>query len=372
MTLEKNDKIKIIFVLPALTAGGAERVLITLMNDLDRIKYELVFITISDEGPMKNIIDHNIPFHSLQGKRTSRAILKLYGKIKELKPDVVVSTMAHMNFCVLLLKPFFSKTHFIVREAVTPSFFLDKPSIKSTIIKNGYKRLYPRADCVISPAQTIIDEFKNTLSMPCKNHVLLRNPVDIERIRKEESTPFEYTGEKKNTLHFIASGRLHHQKGFDRLISILPEMNSPYDWKLTILGEGPERQALENLVKEKELQHKIDLPGFSNHPWPHYAAADCFLMPSRWEGLPNAALESLACGTPVIATHESGGIEEIMNCANEGDVTVVPDMVSFLKAMEKRTPDLVQKFRPSLLPEDFDKTKVMTQFSQIIDSVLET
>lgn len=370
MSAETKNMTKVIFILPALTGGGAERVLITLMNTLDRSKYEPVFITISDDGPMKEIIHPDIPFHSLHGKRTSRSLLKLYTKLKKLKPDIVVSTMAHMNFCTLLLKPFFPKTRFIVREAITPSFFLTTPSMKSTIIKEGYKRLYPHADCVISPAQVIIDEFQDVLGMACKNHALLRNPLDLSRIRKEENTSFKITNERNNTLHFIAAGRLHSQKGFDRLISILPQINSPYDWELTILGEGSERQALENLIEKHGLQNKIKLSGFSTHPWPHYAAADCFLMPSRWEGLPNAALEALACGTPVIATRESGGIEEIMECASEGAVTVVNDMKSFLKAMERHKPNPTEKFRPSLLPKDFSEEAVMAQFSNILDSSL--
>lgn len=362
----KKKTLKTAFVLPALTAGGAERVLITLMNSLDRACFDPVFITVSNQGTLRDLIDPDIPFHSLWRRRFLGSLPKLYFKLKELNPDIVVSTMAHMNFAVLLLKPFFPETRFIVREAVVPSFFFKTHPLLAFAIKKAYQWLYPSADRVISPAQAIIDEFREGLRMTCKNHALLRNPVDMGQIRAMENIPFEITEERKNTVHFVAAGRLHSQKGFDRLIKALTQINNPHPWELTILGEGPERPILEALIKDHALSDNVCLPGWIQGPWPYYARADCFLLPSRWEGLPNVVLESLACGTPVIATRESGGIEEIANLAPEGAVTVVDDMNAFIKAMEGRRPAYSNSFRPSLLPENFHKKTVSRQFSDIL------
>jgi glycosyltransferase involved in cell wall biosynthesis len=361
----KDNRVKIVFVLPALTAGGAERVLITLMNTLDRSRFDPEFITVSEQGPMRSIIDPAIPFHSLKSKRVLTSLPKLARKLRELKPDIVVATMAHMNFGVLLLKPFFPKTRFIVREAIVPSFIIGQYPPLAPFLRLAYKILYPLADRVVSPAQAIIDEFASMLRMKCDNHSLLRNPVDLTRIRKSENDPIDNLPSRKDTVHFIAAGRLHAQKGFDRLIEKLPAMKLPYDWKLTILGEGPERAALEHLIAENNLTEKIFLPGLTDNPWPQFAAADCFLMPSRWEGLPNVALESLACGTPVIATAESGGIAEIARLAGD-NVTVVYSMDGFIKAMEQVKPAPASKFRASLLPRAFETNAIKAQFAGIL------
>ncbi|NCT41660.1 MAG: glycosyltransferase [Alphaproteobacteria bacterium] len=366
MKISNKQKIKIVFILPSLTAGGAERVLITLMNNIDSELFDPAFITLCDKGELKKIIDADIPFYSLHKKHVPLALPKLYSTLKELKPDIVMTTMAHMNFTLLLIKFLFPKTHFVVREAITPSFILDKYRFFSFALKAAYRLLYSQATLVISPSQTIINEFKDILGMSCENHLLLYNPVDLDRIREGEDENYEISEDRKNKVHFVAAGRLHIQKGFDQLIEALPKMKQPYDWQLTILGEGSERQSLEALIKEKGLEDKIHLAGLKERPWPDYAKADCFVMPSRWEGLPNVVLESLACGTPVIATRQSGGIEEIQKLSPPGSITIANNMSEFIKAMEKIHPIASEKFRLSLLPASFKKENIINDFEDAL------
>ena len=358
--------LKIAFVLPALTAGGAERVLITLMNNLDREQFSPVLITVRADGALGSLIAPDVPVRHLDCGRVSLSLPRLYRTLRALQPDIVVSTMAHMNLSVLLLKPFLPGVRFIVREAVVPSYLIASHSNLSFFLKSAYRLLYPLADVVISPAQAIIDEFKNPLGMSCKNHVLLPNPVDTERIRAAENLLLPQTTDRAKTVHFIAAGRLHSQKGFDRLIEKLGQEHWDCDWRLDILGEGDERPILQNLIDREKLGDRIHLRGFVENPWPLYAAADCFLLPSRSEGLPNVALEALACGTPVIAMAEAGGIGEISARAPEGSVTIADDMDGFIDAMKKITPRPEEKFRRSLLPASFQKNEIVARFSTIL------
>lgn len=360
-------KIKTVFLLPALTAGGAERALITLMNTIDRERFEPVFITVRDSGPLRSIIDPGIAFYTLNARSILLALPKIYFKLKNLKPDIVVSTMAYMNLVLMLLKPFFPKTRFVIREAITPSFILNEHPVFAPFLKLAYKALYPAASVVISPAQVIIDDFRSTLKMKCTNHKLLYNFVDLERIRAHEKTPFTLNDDRENTVHFVAAGRLHPQKGFSRLLLALSNFQTPYNWTLTIFGEGPRRETLEMLIEKYNLSSHVFLPGLSDNPWPYFAAADCFLLPSRWEGLPNVALESLACGTPVIATAESGGIEEIAEHAPAGSVTIVNTMADFVTAMECIKPGNHTMFKDSLLPNTFQKESVIKTFENILN-----
>ena len=362
--LEKKKKIT--FILPSLNAGGAERVLITLMNSLDRNIYDISFITISDEGSLKPLVNNDISFYSLHEKRVLRSLFKLRKQLKEISPDIVMSTMVHMNFTLLLLKPFLTKTKFIVREAVTPTYILETHPNISLFLKFAYKFLYAKADCVISPAQRIIDEFANEFGMPCDNHILLYNPVDLDKIRSSGLIDYSNDKVRDNTVHFVASGRLHYQKGFDRLIEKLPCINLPYDWVVTILGDGEEREKLQELIDNNGLHGKVILAGLKSNPWKYYASADCFIMPSRSEGLPNVTLESLAAGTPVIATSQSGGIAEIKAMASNDDVQIVDNMNEFIHSMEKIKPAPTQIYRKSLLPNNFHLNEIKNKFSKIL------
>lgn len=357
---------KILFVLPALVAGGAERVLIELMNSLDRDRFAPEFLCVSDEGPLKPLISASITFTAL-GERTGvfRAVPGLYAYLKKSRPDVVVSTMAHMNFALLMLRPLFPRTRFIVRESITPSYILNRRPRVAPLIRHAYRLLYPRADLVLSPAQIIIDEFPTLLNLKNLSHRLLYNPVDITRARGDGRAA--HSSLPMNTIRFVASGRLHPQKGFDRLIAYLDRMPKDRLWHLTILGEGRERPTLETLIKSHNLETQVSLPGLNDCPWPVYASADAFLLPSRFEGLPNVALEALACGTPVIAMKDAGGIGEIAALSNDA-VTLCDTMDEFISAMARVRPSNVTTYRPSLLPAPFGHAAVMEKFTQVLES----
>lgn len=371
MDKKKKWPLKTLFVLPELEAGGAQRVLINLMNNVNRTKYDPEFLSVLSGGPLKDLIDPSIPVHTLNKNPTPLIfpfLPALYKKIKELKPDIVIATMTHMNFAILMLKPFFPDTVFVVREAITPSFLFQKYKRTNWIIKKLYQILYQKANYILSPTQKIFDEFYYGLRLERHNFILLKNPVNVSKIRS--SLEFEnVTEEEKSIVRFIACGRLGKQKGFDRLIKALKHFSSPYDWRLDILGEGAERPYLEDLIQINGLEDKVFLKGLVMPPYSDMARADCFVMPSRFEGLPNVVLESLACGTPVIATKESGGIKEIAKDCSEESVRVVDNMEDFITEMEKVKPQLKTKASPSLLPKWYEQEKVFSQFDHILHTL---
>lgn len=363
-----SKRIRVVFVLPSLNAGGAERVLITLMNRLDRARFEPHFITLNDQGSLRDWIYTDIHFISLgQYKKVIHALPSLLLKLWRIKPDVVFSTMAHVNFGVLLLRPFLPlRTRIIVREAIVPSFICETIR-KGWLARFCYRTLYPLADLVISPAQTIIDEFRDYLGMKATNHALLYNPVDAERILSPSDTLPQDFENRENTVHFVCAGRLHYQKGFDRLIEALPALEHPMNWRLSILGTGEQQPRLQDLIEKNNLTDKVFLTGFTKRPWPIVATADCFLLPSRWEGMPNVVLESLSIGTPVIASAQAGGVQEIAGHAQPGAVTLAPTMDDFIKAMRAVRPDPSRASKPSMLPKRFGLETVIARLSSMLE-----
>lgn len=361
--------LRVVFVLPSLTAGGAERVMITLMNGL---RHDPAFapslVVVNDGGPLRPLVGGGIPFTALYpgtpAVAPERAVPALYRTLRDARPDIVISTMAPMNFAVLLLRPFFRRTRFIVREAITPSFILERRARAAPLIRAAYRTLYPLADHVVSPAQAIINEFAVILGMDTARHICLPNPVDGAHIRGDGIAIAP--GAPADAVRFAAAGRLHHQKGFDRLLDVLPALTIP--WHLTLLGEGEEGEALRAQAARLNIADRITFAGRVDRPWPHIAAADAFLLPSRWEGLPNVALEALCCGTPVIATRESGGIAEIAAQALDS-VTLCDDMKSFAQAMQN-TAALPRggapAYRPSLLPPSYDSAAVIEKFRMLL------
>jgi len=366
----QNDDLKrpgvsipISFVLPSFAGGGAERVMLSLLARIDRSRLLPSLITLSGEGPLAELLPLDVPLVDLARPRLRHAVPSLVGAIRRTRPRAVVSSLGYVNLVLLVCRRFLPPgTRIIVREANMPSLSLPggpRPGLMRWL----YRRTYSRADAVICSSKMMMAEMARDMGIAQDRLHVLPNPVDTPALRTEAAS---FTAGDERAVHFIAAGRLAPQKGFDRLIEAFAGL--PAEYRLTILGEGSERPALQ--AQCDRLGGRVRLPGFEDNPWPHYAAADAFLMPSRWEGMPNAALEALACGTPVIATPESGAIQEIAAAAAPGAVTVATWGHKFAAAMTAvEAAATANTPRPSLLPSGHEPAAVARRFEEIVQKL---
>lgn len=361
-----RSRAKIAFILPNLHAGGAERVMITIANHLDKSRFEPTIIAFNKEGPLEDLIAKDIPIISLGVNRIRQAYISFICAIQKESPDIIFSTMAHLNFLVLMTSPFLSKRPIIVREAITPDFFADNRT-KKTILNIGYKFLYPMAAKIISPTQLVFEQMPKTTTKYRKKLKRIFNPVNIDVMKEDIDLNLRSSLGMEGKKLFIAAGRLVHQKGFDRLIESLKDWSERNDWQLIILGDGPDRESLQQLIDKNSLK-QISLAGFESRPWRYYAIADAFLLPSRHEGLPNVALEALAMGAPVIAMNSAGGIAEIASEAESQNVRIAKSMDEFVRFMDGAKMRVCMG--ASLLPPCFSLPEVVKDYEDVFDEVL--
>lgn len=352
----------VVFVLPSFAGGGAERVMLKLANGLDRDRFAGRIVVLEESGPLRDDVDPHIPVQSLDCRRVRTALVPLRRTLKKISPEFVVTTMGYLNLSVLMIGAVgFPRTRFIVREANEPEATL-RAFRWPSLIRTLYKVFYPRAQAVACPSQAILEKLAGEFSIPINRMHLLRNPVDVVKIRSLAAKPLA----ANKAITFVASGRLTEQKGFDRLLNMFAEL--PGEIRLRILGDGPLRSQLQCQANELGVSDRIEFLGFQNNPWCFYAAADAFLLPSRWEGMPNVALESLACGTPVIATPEAGGIGEVAALAVEGAVQLATVGPAFVAAMNSITPRTETTPCPSLLPDVFSLPVVENNFMKLLSN----
>ena len=358
----ENNRIRIAFVLPSLAGGGAERVILTLAGALDRARFDPVVVVLTGDGPL--IPPTNTPMIDLGVRRLRWAHWALARQLRALDPDIVLPTIGHMNIGVLSVRRWLRKrARVVIRESNLPSASLPATN-RPRLLQFLYQRYYPRADHVIAPSGVVARELQRDFSVDPARLTVLPQPVDSRALRDRAATPLRPPGPGPR---FVAAGRLTPQKGFDRLLPLL--RNMPEDGRLTLLGEGQLLAGLRAQVAALGVSDKVAFAGFQNKPWAYYAGADAFLLPSRWEGMPNAVLESLAAGTPVIATPESGGVGEIATACITGALTLAAMPDAFAAAMRQVHPNPVSTPRPSLLPDAYELAGVVEHFEDLMISI---
>lgn len=350
----------IAFVLPSFAAGGAERVTVNLLAGLDPTCFRARLVILDSEGPLRRDVPEKIPVHDLHRRRLRGGAAPLVATLRQMQPELIFSSLGHINLLLLAARGLLGRSRLILREANLPSVNLRAEPYR-WLQPALFRLLYRRADLVLASSQRMAAELENQFRVPPARIRILANPVDERGIRAQLGSPRRASA---RGACFVAAGRLVVQKGFDRLLDAMTEVDP--EAHLTILGEGPERQALESRVRSSGLAERVQLAGFKESPWDWYAGADAFLLPSRWEGTPNAALEALACGTPVIASAAAGGLAEAVEAAAPGAISIAATRPKLAAAMNAVVPHRKGKAASSLLPEYFRLGEVLSRFQDLL------
>ena len=356
-------KTKILFILPSFVGGGAERVVLQLASGIDPHIFSPSIAVFKSSGPLKGIVPDYIPLVDLKRDRLRTVLPSLIVAIRRIKPSIVVSSIGYVNIALLAVRLLMPRgTRIIIREANMPTLSLPhgpQPKLMHWL----YRRYYPKADAVICSSNMMLGEMAGYINVHHTRLHRLPNPINQNLLRSLAGSSEQLT-RKAGAVQFISCGRLVRQKGFDRLIELFSEL--PDNMFLTILGDGNEFPELLKKIHHLDLSSRINIRGFVDNPWAEMIKADAFIMSSRWEGMPNSVLESLACGVPVIATPESGAISEISRAAPTGAVQIIPWGEQFHQAILEVEPNQKVGLRKSLLPSDYDLGRVVYQFENVL------
>ncbi len=340
---------RVLFALTDLHGGGAQRVVLTLLRHLPRERFELNLALVSRVGRFADEVPPDVRVYDLGARRVRAAAPRLVALVRELRPFVVFSTLYHMNQLLLLLRPLFPRgTRLVIREGITVSEALRRRG-GSWLSSRLLRWLYPTADRIVCQCDAMADDLAQNFGVPRAKMTTIYNPLDATRVRRLAAlgpNPFADAGPGPQ---LVAMGRLDPQKGFDELIRALPALLAQRpEAQLFLLGEDgdPGRanlRSLEALAGQTGVAGRVHFAGFQENPYPWLAHADLFVLSSRYEGLPNALLEAIAVGCPVVALDRPGGTREILEHTGLAD-RLVPALdwqpAWFRDATPAREPDL--------------------------------
>lgn len=369
---------KILFVLSSLKTGGAEKVCIDILKNLEN-KFDFSLCLFEKKGELIKDIPAKVKIFNLRKKsRWSfvRLIWKLQRIIQQEQPDVVVSFLWYSTFITefsrkLILKKLNKKQYYVAYEPHNHLQDIRKTRfswIKALLIKKVHKKM----DLIVVDSYGVQKDISCNYGIGFEKLKVIYNPIDMQKVVVLSQKPVEKNIEaflKEGKFIIAGFGRLIKRKGFNDLIRAFKKVRSSKNAKLLIVGEGEERAKLEKLIIDLELKEHVLLTGYLENPYSVISRCDIFCFSSLWEGFGNVIVEVMACGVPVIATRCPFGPDEIITDGVNGLLVPVKDENAMTEAIIKliENPELRKKLADEgkKRAEDFRAEKIVAEYEKL-------
>jgi glycosyltransferase involved in cell wall biosynthesis len=339
-----------LFAIDEMSGGGSQRQMIGILRKLDRTRFEPQLYLVSPVGELLEEVPADVPVHvfgkrhrlprwTYPGQGFLARIRDLADVLREQQIDLIYDRTYHMT---LVASPATKRrpTPRIPVIVTDPKLDFETNvewlrSLKRFLLK----RAYQTADRVVAVSEGVRKAAVERYGLAPDKTLTLYNFFDIERIDclMAEPLPPEETRPNGEWVEIVAAGRLHPQKGFLFLLEAVRDLvqnRGQRQIRLRILGTGPQQRELSDYVAEHGLAPHVSLAGFQANPLPYFRQADLFCLSSLYEGMPNALVEAVLCGVPVLATDCPSGPAEILDGGRLGRLVPPADARALADAIE--------------------------------------
>ena len=314
--------IKILFFIETLKAGGAEKVMIDLVNHMDQTKFD---ITVQTVWPCdaKKYLASGIRYKSMYAAENKANHLRYRAEAESglayrlhIKDDYDIE-------CAYLemgpTKVLSASTNKKAKKLAWVHCDLSKKVGNINAFVAKAEKQYRIFDEIICVSENVRESFAQLFGVDTATRVLY-NVVDDASIREKALAALP-DGLQKRQMTLASLGRLTHQKGFDILLQVHERLiREGFVYDLWIAGEGEDRPKLEQYISERGLEDSVKLLGFRENPYPILEAADLLVCSSRYEGLSTFVTEGLILGKPVVTT-DCTGMRELLGDSEFGLIT---------------------------------------------------
>jgi glycosyltransferase involved in cell wall biosynthesis len=312
----------VLFFRPALGDGGADRVTLTLLQHLDRTRYSPSLALVARKGALIDEVPTDVEVIDLGASRLATAVLPLSRLIATRSPDVVFCTASSANVIAVAAHALArSRARLVLSERSTLKRS-DRTAARNFFELRAKAVAYQRADAITAVSDGVAADLVQLLGVSPQRIVTVYNPVVDEATARRASEPVDHRFFAEDVPVLIAVGRLVAIKDYPTLLRAFALIRQQLPVKLLILGQGEARSSLEQLTRELQLAAEVDFLGFDRNPLKYLARAHLLLQASRAEGLPGTLIQSLAVGTPVVATDCDHGPREVIRHRGDGGILV--------------------------------------------------
>lgn len=368
---------KILFLIHDLGEGGAEKVLVNLVNNMDTNQFDITIMTLFDVGVNKQFLNQNIKYKSCFSKmiRGNSHLMKLLSPnalhrwfIRD-EYDIEVAYLEGpcarvISGCQNTKTKLVSWIHIEQKneKRASASFRTVKEAIKC----------YNRFHKIITVSQTVKEDFTSLLPITTKTEVLY-NTNESKKIIELASESVENDIFQKDEIKLVGVGKLLKSKGFDRLLKISKRLREEgYPVHLYILGMGPEENNLKQYTKENNMDSYVNFLGYQTNPYRYVAKCDLFVCASHAEGFSTAATEALILRVPV-CTVEVSGMKEMLGENNEYGLVVENNDEALYQGIKRffEDPGLLEHYtkQSEIRGKDFGTEKTVRKVEKMLISI---
>jgi glycosyltransferase involved in cell wall biosynthesis len=303
---------KLVGVIHELTMGGAERMMVNILNHFSNRGDEVHLIIFKNIGTLKGLLNPAIKLHDLKSDSVKKGLPNCLRAIHTIQPNILFSGIGHLNIALApfipLMRLLLPQTRWISRETNIVSLQNEEEKYPK-LFDYLYHKTYKNFDAIIAQSQDMKDDLELNYPATASKISLINNPIDIERVEVLGEEPLGYAFEE-GVVRLVSVGTLRERKRQDLLLETMALL--PQNYHLVVVGSGAEEQKLKALTKKLNLEERVTFEGHQTNPYPYMRMADLFILTSEHEGFPNVLLESNSLGTPVVAFACLGGIKEIV------------------------------------------------------------
>lgn len=340
-----------------MESGGSERQTLNLLRGLDRSIVDPRLYLLYREGPLLddvpndvNVTDfwssHEKPKINVPGRISKMQVQHLSQTIRTQRTEVIYDRLFHM---ALIAGPAARRTGVgrVATIVSPPAQDLMNSERRFIWLKRiALARSYRSADRLVAVSQGTADDAAKFYKIDVAKFEVVHNPIDIDRVDRLKQEPWEGLPIRSDRRTIISIGRLSEEKGHQTLLEAVAHLirNTSLQLELHLIGDGPLRYALEQQAVLLGIREHVVFHGQVANPFPLLRQTELFVLPSFYEGLPNALLEAMACEIPTLVSDCPGGIQEATSCGKLSRLVPIGDAIAMSNAIRDRfeSPDSCQ------------------------------
>jgi glycosyltransferase involved in cell wall biosynthesis len=354
----------------AATGGGVQAIQVTLATALVQRGFRVTCVMPQARGPYLKQLPASVDLADLATRSPVTLVRRLAGFLRRQRPSLLLTAQHHTIIAAILARalahadvPLLTVQHNTLSEVCRNSRYqLTRWFVPATL-----RRLLPRAEIIGAVSEGVAQDLATTLGLPRDRITVLYNPVVRESLAAEAAAPAGHAWlDRKAAPVVLAVGSLIDRKDFPTLIRAFALLVRSRCARLVLLGEGPKRPQLEQLIGELGLADLVVMPGFVDNPLAYMAKADVLALSSRVEGMPTVIIEALACGTPVVATDCPHGPAELLGDGVYGRLVAVGDVEGLAHALDATLSEPADPERRRTRAAEFAVERAVDRYERLI------